>query len=213
MEVYESEREQIEAIKKWWKENGKAIVIGVILGLGSLIGWQQWQANVQAARENASLEYDVMLTDLENKNYQSVKDRGAHILSDFANTPYAPLSAMSLAKVYIEEGDFASAKTYLQVVINQDKLPQLKQVAQLRLARLLLAEGDASQALSMLDSMEIGGFVVAVNELKGDIQAALGNRDQARVAYQRALDAIEPGLDPSILKMKLDSVGGPEVNS
>ena len=213
MEVYESEREQIDAIKKWWKENGKAVVIGAILGFGSLIGWQQWQANVQAARETASLEYDVMLVELENKNYQAVKDRGTRIVSNYQKTPYAALSAMSLAKVAVEEGDLVSAKTYLQMVIDQDKQPQLKQVAQLRMARLLLAEGNASQALTLLKGIKVGGFALAVNELEGDIHVALGNRDQARAAYQRALEAIEPGMDAGLLQMKLDDVGGPEANS
>lgn len=213
MEVYESEQEQIDALKKWWKENGKAVIIGAILGFGSLIGWQQWQANVKAQGESASLEYDVLLADLENSKIQDVKDRGAHILSNFQDTPYAALSAMSLAKVYVEEGDFASAKTYLQVVIDQDGQPQLKQIAQLRLARLLLADGDAAQALTKLKAVKAGGFGAVVNELEGDIHVALGNRDQARVAYQQALDAIETGVDASLLKMKLDDVGGPEADS
>lgn len=213
MEVYESEQEQLDALKKWWKENGKAIVIGAILGFGSLIGWQQWQANVQAQRESASLEYDVMLADLENSKYQQVKDRGVHILSNFQGTPYAALSAMSLVKIYVEEGDLASAKTYLQVVINQDEQPQLKQIAQLRLARLLLADDDAAQALSQLETVKVGGFAAVVNELEGDIQVALGNRDKARIAYQQALDVIETGVDASLLQMKLDDVGGPEADS
>lgn len=213
MEVYASEQEQIDAIKKWWKENGKAVIIGAVLGFGSLIGWQQWQANVQMQRESASMEYDVMLADLENKNFQEVKDRGAHILNAYQSTSYAALSAMSLAKIYVEEGDFSAARTYLQVVIDQDKQPQLKQVAQLRLARLLLADGDAAQALSQLKAVKVGGFGAVVNELEGDIQVALGNRDMARAAYQRALDTIETGGDTSLLQMKLDDVGGPEADS
>jgi predicted negative regulator of RcsB-dependent stress response len=208
VEVYESEREQIDAIKKWWNENGKAIVIGVILGLGSLIGWQQWQASVKAQRETASMEYDLLLSELDKKNYQGVKDHGARILSDFSNTPYAASAALALAKVDVEENDYAAAKTYLQMVIDQDKQPQLKQVAQLRKARLLLAEGETDQALALLKSVKAGGFTVAVNELEGDIQVALGNRDLARTAYQRALDAAEQGMDTSVLQMKLDDLGG-----
>ena len=46
MEVYDSEREQIEAMKKWWAQNGKAIITGLVLGLAALIGWQQWSASV-----------------------------------------------------------------------------------------------------------------------------------------------------------------------
>lgn len=213
MEVYESEQEQIDALKKWWKENGKAVIVGAILGFGSLIGWQQWQANVQAQRESASLEYDVMQEDLGNNKYQEVKDRGAHILSNYQKTPYAALTALSLAKIYVEEDDFVSAKTYLQMVIDQDKQPQLKEVAQLRLVRLLLADGDAAQALSKLKTIKVGGFGAVVNELEGDIQVALGNRDQARAAYQRALDTAEAGVDTKLLQMKLDDVGGPEADS
>ncbi len=213
MEVYESEQEQIDALKKWWKENGKAIVIGAVLGFGSLIGWQQWQAGVQAQRESASQEYNMLLASLENSQYQEVKSQGALILSNYQNTPYAALSALSLAKVYVEEGDFAAAKTYLQTVIEQNDQPQLKQVAQLRLARLLLADGDADQALSKLKGMNEGGFTAVVNELEGDIQVALGNRAKARVAYQQALDTIETSIDTSLLQMKLDDVGGPEADS
>ena len=154
-----------------------------------------------------------MLVELENKNYQAVKDRGTRIVSDFQKTPYAALSAMSLAKVAVEENDLVSAKTYLQMVIDQDKQPQLKQVAQLRMVRLLLAEDNASQALTLLKGVKTGGFAFAVNELEGDIHVALGNRDEARAAYQRAMDAIEPGMDTGQLQMKLDDVGGPEANS
>ncbi|ALP53616.1 hypothetical protein Tel_11000 [Candidatus Tenderia electrophaga] len=213
MEVYESERDQIDALKKWWKENGKAVIIGAILGFGSLIGWQQWQANQKAARESASLEYDVMLAELQNGNLQAVKDRGSRILAQYPDTPYAALSAMGLAKAYLAEGDRASARSYLQQVIDRNEQPQLQTVARLRLARLLLAEGEASQALTLVNGIEAGGFDLVLNELKGDIHVALGNREQAREAYQRALDAMEAGLDPSILQMKLDEVGGPEAES
>lgn len=210
MEVYESEREQLDAIKKWWKQNGKAVIIGAILGFGSLFAWQQWQANQKVARESASLEYDVLLAELESGNMEAVKDRGGRILGNYPDTPYATLAALSLAKVHIEAGDLASAKSYLRQVIDQDRQPQLKTVAQLRLARLLLAEGETGQALGLVRGITTAGFDVAVNELEGDIHLANGDRDQARDAYRRALDAMEPGLDPSVLQMKLDEVGGPE---
>lgn len=212
MQVYDSEREQLDAIKQWWKENGKAIVIGAILGIGSLIGWQQWQANVQAARETASVEYDLMLAELENGNPEGVKERAGRILGEYPKTPYAVLSALSLARVYMDEGDAATARAYLQQVVEQDKQPQLKQVAQLRLARLLLAEGEAGQALTLVNGMAPSGFEVPLNELRGDIHIAQGDRDEARAAYQRALEAFEPGLDSTMLQMKLDEVGGPEAS-
>ncbi len=213
MEVYTTEQEQIDAIKKWWKENGKAVVIGAILGFGSLIGWQQWQANAKAKAEGGSLEFTVLMTDLQQGNYQGVKDRGARVLNDFQNTPYAVMTALALAKVYVDEGDLASAKSYLQRVMDQTDMPEYQQVARLRMGRLLLAEEQPQQALALLSGVDVAGFEAIYDELRGDIQVALGNRDEARQAYERALAAMTEGLDPSALKMKLDDLGGAEARS
>jgi predicted negative regulator of RcsB-dependent stress response len=212
VEVYESERDQLDALKKWWQHNSKAIIIGTILGLGSLIGWQQWQASTQAARESASLEYDVLLADLENHNYQGVKDRGANILNKFQGTPYAALTALAVAKVNVEEGDLAAARTYLQMVIDQKDQPQLQHVARLRLAQLLLAQDQAQQALDLVKAIDAAGFASAYDELKGDIHVALGNIAEARSAYERAIAAMDAAVDQTVIKMKLDDLGETEVS-
>lgn len=212
MEVYESEREQLDALKKWWQQNSKAIIIGTVLGLGSLIGWQQWQASVKAARESASLEYDVLLAELEKHNYQGVKDRGANILNKFQETPYAALTALALAKVNVESGDLAAARTYLQMVIDQKGQPQLQHVARLRMAQLLLAQDQPQQALDLLKGVNVSGFASAYDEVKGDIYAALGNVAEARSSYERAIASMDSALDQSVIKMKLDDLGESEAS-
>lgn len=210
MEVYDSEREQIDALKQWWKQYGKVIVIGLLLGLGSVVGWQQWQANLQAARESASLEYDVLLAELENQNFQGVKDRGATILNKYDGTPYAPLAALALARVHAEDGDLTAAATYLQRVIDQRDDEALRHVARLRLAQLLLAQDQAQQALALVQDLSAEGFSSAYDELKGDIHAALGNVAEARKAYERAIASMDSALDQSTIKMKLDDLGESE---
>ncbi|GAL21617.1 Mlr7403 protein [Vibrio maritimus] len=57
MELYDSEEQQVEAIKDWWKENGKAVVLGVVVGLGGLFGWRYYQDSVVQAQEAASEQY------------------------------------------------------------------------------------------------------------------------------------------------------------
>ena len=210
MEVYESEREQIDQIKKWWKENGKAIIIGAVLGFGSLIGWQQWQAGVQATRESASAEYDFLLSALDQNDAETAKNHGMRLVGAYKDTAYAPLAALALAKIAVEAGELEGARAYLQTVIDQDAQPQLKKVAQVRMGRLLLANGQADQAMSLVRAANAGGFSAAFAELEGDIHVAQGNRDLARTAYQRALEVLEPGMDAGLLNMKLDDVGGPE---
>ncbi len=211
MEAYDSERDQFNAFKTWWQQYGKAIVIGIVLGVASLIGWQQWQASVHAARESASMEYDVLLAELEKHNYQGVKDRGATIINKYNKTPYAVLAALAVAKVNVEEGDISAARTHLQSAIDQSGQPHFQHVARLRLARLMLDEGEAKQALTLVQGVDVAGFSSAYDELKGDIHAALGNTAEARSAYERAIAAIDPALDQSIIKIKLDDLGETEV--
>ena len=211
MEVYESEREQIEAIKKWWQQNGKAIIIGTVLGLGSLFGWQQYQANIKSSREAASMEYEVLLNDLDKKDIQGVKDRGADIVNKYQGTPYASLAALALAKVHAEGGDLTAARTYLQIVVDQKDLPELQKVARLRLGALMLAQDQAQQALDLLKGADTsGGLASDYDELKGDIQTALGNVDEARSAYEHAIATMDSSLDQSVIKMKLDNLGEKE---
>ena len=40
MEIYENEHDQVDAIKRFFVENGKALVVGVVLGIGALVGWR-----------------------------------------------------------------------------------------------------------------------------------------------------------------------------
>ncbi|WP_243689719.1 YfgM family protein, partial [Cronobacter sakazakii] len=57
MEIYENENEQLDAVKRFFAENGKALAVGVVLGIGALVGWRFWNGSqVDSARE-ASLHY------------------------------------------------------------------------------------------------------------------------------------------------------------
>lgn len=208
MEVYETEREQLDAIKKWWKTNGKAVIAGLILGLVSLIGWQQWQAYNKSQREGASMEYEVLIGELQQGNNQAVTDRGKRIMEEYGNTSYAMMTALILAKMNVEKGDLPAARTYLQTVVNEADQAELKQIAQLRLARIMLAQGEGDAALKLVNETAGEGFEALYNEVKGDILVSLGKKDEARAAYQAAIKALETGQDKSVLEMKLDDLGG-----
>lgn len=207
MEVYESEQEQIEAIKKWWAKNGKMVIAALLIGGSGLFAGLQWKNNVSATRAQASVEYQGMLMAMEAKDVQMAKDLGAKLLGDFAGTSYSTLAALMMAKVYVEEGDLSAASSYLRTAMDQTDMPEMKQVARIRLARLQLAQGNADEAMNTLGK-PIFGFDSVYYELKGDIQLAQGNSDQARASYQRALDEASERVDTRILKMKLDDLGG-----
>ena len=207
MVAHTTEEEQIESLKKWWKENGTAVVVGLVLGFGALIGGNYWMQHNVTQSQNASLEFSQLQDDLQQSRSDAVITRGDHIINNFSDTPYAVLSAFAIVKLKVDEGDLLSARARLQWVLDNSKQPEFIHMARIRMASVMLAEGNADGALSLIATVETGEYLPLYEELKGDIYVSLSQVGQARSAYERALKANDKG-DNSILQMKLDDLGG-----
>lgn len=208
MEGYESEKEQIEAIKRWWKANGKSIIVGLVLGASVVIGGRWWLSNQDKQAEIASEQYEEVLQEINKGDSEAALKRGGRVLEVFTKSNYAALTALELAKVKVEQADLEGARYYLQWVVDHSSVAPLKDVARLRLARVLLAKGDNAGALQLVNAVDVKNFTLPAQELKGDILLATGKRDAARTAYSAAADAIPKGGDRSRIEMKLAEVGG-----
>ena len=206
MEGYASEQEQIEAIKKWWKENGKFIIVGVILGLLVLFGTKTWVARKNSIAEAASIEFEQLLTELKQKNNQVVDERGKHIISSYPKTPYAALAAMAIAKTKLEDGDNAAARAQLQWAFDHAEQPEIKDTARLRLAKVLIAQGDPAQVVTLLEGVNAENFNGLYEEVRGDAYIAMGDTAKAAQSYKKALTMLSPGASTQQLQMKLDDI-------
>ncbi|MDH5738535.1 MAG: tetratricopeptide repeat protein, partial [Gammaproteobacteria bacterium] len=79
-------------------------------------------------------------------------------------------------------------------------------VARQRLARVLLARGEADAALELVESEDAPGFQSAYSEIRGDIYVSQGKQMQARQAYQLAIENQPEGASNPILEMKLSDL-------
>jgi len=212
MEGLEDEREQVEALKKWWRDNGRSVIIGLVVGFGALIGSRLWVNYNEKMAVAASQEFDQLRTELNDKDFDAVDTRANYIITNFARTPYAVLAALALARVNVEQGDLASARARLQWAQEHADEPELADIARLRLARVTFAEGSSVEALKALGSDDPKAFGGAFQELRGDIYASMGQTEKARVAYQAAIQTRPAGLDTHILDMKLDDLAATDAN-
>ena len=208
MEGYASEQEQIEAIKKWWKENGKMVIVGLIVGLGVVFGGKTWFAYKNTLAESASAEFEQLLDELKQKNNQAVNERGEQIITAFPKTPYASLAALAVAKTKQEEGDYEAARVKLQWVLDHAQEPEMLHTARVRLAKIMIAKGEPAQAITLLDSVSSypENFIATYEEIKGDAYIAMGESAKAAEAYKKALDTTIPGTSSQQLQMKLDDI-------
>jgi predicted negative regulator of RcsB-dependent stress response len=203
MEPYVTEEQQVEALKKWWKANAGAVIIGVTIGLGVIFGWQYWRGYQQSQAEQASLQYETLSQALEKTDFQKVHEQGQVLLEQFPDSFYAALTAFKLARLAVEEGNTEAAIQQLQWVVEHADQEAIKDIARLRLARVLLAAGRNADAQARLDQLTSAKFASELEELKGDLYLALNEPAKARAAYQNALSA---GSSNPLLQMKLDNL-------
>jgi predicted negative regulator of RcsB-dependent stress response len=210
VEVYETEQQQVEALQKWWKENGASVMAGLAIGFALLFAWRAWQSHVAVKAEAASIGYQGAMSKIEDKDPEAALLIGKTVLDEQSKTIYAALTAFTLAKVSVDKNDLGKAREYLQKLISDYPHDDgIKNLARMRLARIQVAEGKAGEALSTLDPMKKSAEGQAsYHELRGDVLLALGKPDEARGAYAQAL-ALAEGRDSGNLQMKLDDLAKP----
>ena len=201
MEQYETEEQQIEAIKRFWKENGVALVIGALLGFGGLLGWRWYNDSQIAAKEQASFAYEKASEELVKG--EAGFGQAKTFVEGHRDTGYAMLMALEMAQQAIERKDLTEAAKQLEFVANNAKLSAVQSVAQLRLARIQIEQGELELALTSVDKVTDEAFKGQSQEIKGDVYQAQKLFDKARAAYSAALESNERD---QVLKMKLDNL-------
>ncbi len=207
MATHIHEEEQVEALKRWWKENGTAIVAGVVLGLAGIFGWNAWQNHRQVQAEQASALYDQLLDAMDRRQYSLAEGLVQRLTTEFGSTAYADFARLLAAKAAVERQDLENAKKYLGQVLTRSRDGDFRHLARLRLARVHLAGGHPEDGLKVLTAPDVGdpgGFGGQYEEIKGDLYVALGRLEQASAAYRKA---IELGRDHGYLRMKLNDLG------
>jgi len=208
VEVYSTEDQQLEALKRWWKKNGTSIIVGVTVGLAIVVGGRAWIGQQHEHAETASAKFDTMIQAMSQGMDEIALEQSAGLIGQFSDTPYGALAALASAKIKLAQGETLAARTHLKWVISYAEKSGLKQVARVRLARLLLDEEDHQKALALLGEVEAGTFSASIEELRGDIYVAMQQPEKAKAAYNKALDASDEstiGID--LLKMKIDDLG------
>ncbi len=205
------EHEQGELVQKWLRENALSILIGVGLGLLLIFGWQQWRNHRATHRLDAATQYAVFSANLDKKEVEPAKTIAAKLQSDYADTPYATLSALRMADNAATRGDHDATHAALDNAYQHAGIDALKTLSGLYLARSDIAGKKPQEALDLLDKLPTLGYAALRDELRGDALAALGRKDEARTAYTDALTNLDANApNHAFVEMKLNDLGSAE---
>lgn len=205
IEGYETEDQQVDAIKQWWKANGNSLVIGAIVGLAGLWGWRFYNESIITGQEQSSQAYSDMLLKFEAQGADKDLTNISAFVSDNIDNSYGVLAALWLAKEAVEQKDFALAKTQLVQLQSQNSYEPLNAVINLRLARVQAELGEYEQALANLALISQKPFLAKALQVKGSIYLQQGKSAQAHSAFEQAIAASEGRIDP-ILQLQFDDL-------
>ena len=205
MDIYTTEEQQAEAIKKWLKDNGAAVIIGVILGLAGLKGWDYWKDRTLKQHALASAEYEAILPLIDKASVSELESQlDAFATRNDANVYYDFLQ-FKLAKKAVAENNFDAAASALNHVVKKAANEVVENIARIRLARIYIAQNKPQQALDLLNK-ETDAFKYLFSDIRGDALLALGQNEKARQAYLIAQENFKGNGQDKELQMKIDDL-------
>lgn len=186
-----TDREQMDEIKRWWGDYGRAIVVALVLGLGIGGGWKFWHYYQAKQNAAASQVYQSMQQAVYLKQSGVVAQDADQLKNQYAHTDYAALGMLVAAKSSVDKGNYMAAKSSLNWVMTHAKQASLKELARLRMARVLLELKQPKSALVVLQKTDDKVFSPLQEQVRGQVYLALGDKAKAKTAFNKAHNAFE----------------------
>lgn len=207
VELYD-EHEQGERVRSWLRQNGASLVFAIVLALGSVFGYRQWQDHQLGQQALGADLYQSLQITLDAGQLSEAEAIQARLVELGRRSGYAGLGAMLMASAYVENGQLEAAARAYRSVLNERRWQTLWPVARLRLGRVLIAQSESNEALQVLGESMAEAHLASWAELRGDALMALGQTEAAREAYAQALAASAlPEFARQLLQTKYDATG------
>lgn len=209
MDDFLTDEQQADRTKQWLRENGIFLAAGIVLGLGGLFGWQSYEGHQTELSAEAAGVYEQLRSAIDGERYNEVDETLELLAADYASTPYLDQGRLAIAAMHMSRNSPEEAVASLQAVVASGGDPELRRVAELRIAQIQIYLEQYEAALAMLGPDDQSAFVGQFHELRGDVFYARAEYENARDEYRAALDKDSYGvIDRAFVQMKLDNVAG-----
>ena len=200
IQISDTEEEQVDKIKKWWSSNGKQIIVGALIGLAGVFGWNYYKDYQEVQSLNARSLYISYAADSNNV--------GAYdkLIKNHSSSSYADQATLLMGKYLFDAGSYNLALDAIKpLMINQSSI--ISSTAVLRIASIYLQLGMHDEALSTLNIESGEDFSGLIYNLTGDIHLDIGNFDDAKKYYLLAIENITENSNlTQLIQFKLDDL-------
>lgn len=203
-----SDEEQLDAMRSWWAENGNYVMGGIAAGLLIIFGWNRWQSGIAETEIAASTLFEDVLYAAGLGQLERAVDPATTLFDEYGSTPYAAQARLAMARMYMDNSQDQDAAEVLRPLLELDAENELAMVARLRLAKILLYQGKAEEAVGILKDNTDNAYAARFNELMGDAYVSTGAIADAEAAYIAAMNdnPAAPTVDLSLIQLKINDL-------
>jgi len=203
-----SEKEQLEALRDWWSENGNYVMGGIVVGIIIIFGVNQYRSTVANEEIAASALYEEVMSAAGSGDLDAAEEAAGELYRDYEASPYAGQARLALARLYMDKSRDQDAADTLNGLIESNPQEELAMVARLRLAKILLYQGKAQDVVDLIQGLPENAFSARMNEILGDAYVALERYAEAETAYVAALndDPRAPTVDTTLIQLKINDL-------
>jgi predicted negative regulator of RcsB-dependent stress response len=204
------EQEQLAELKSWWKAHGNVVIAVIVAAMLAFAGWRYWRIYQGNQAAQAAALYETLGKAAQAGDAKALRDAGGALAENYPGTLYAPMGALVAARFFYDRNDLKSAKAQLQWVLERSSSDDLRDLARLRLAAVLLDEKAYDEALKLLNTLHAPAFEAQYAAMRGDVLVAKNQAADARAAYKLALEKIgkQDAAFRESVRMRLDALGG-----
>ena len=204
MSEYLTDEEQVDRLKKLWKDYGITVVVALALGIGGTVAWDYFKAyQSNEAQAAANLYTSYMEASGVGEPTSPFIDE---LESDYGKSAYYAFTLLREAKRAVDAENFAVAHESLTKAFEVARGSPIGDLVALRKAKVEFELGDNEAVLQTLQEVETEGYRWQALMLKGDVHFQNNELDAAREAYQSAKDQLPIGFESDVVDMRLASV-------
>lgn len=201
------EQEQLAQLKSFWADYGRAIILAVIVFVGTIGGWHTWNWWQNKQAQEASVLYDQLSHAMIASDQEKVKQTALQIQSEYKSTYYASLASLAAASYLYQLDDLDSTAQLLTWVKDHGKDKGWSALAVLRLADVLTDQKKYDEALTVLSSNVPEAFLPYVADKRGNVYVAQGDVEKAKTAFLEAYQGITAVEHKVFVSRKLSLLG------